>query len=481
MPTTDLPFESPPAEASDHEVAEGIRDGKYKSPQKFGDFWLFDLRITGTGFAWREALGEWAHRDPGEWLSDEFLERCNGLTVIFEHPEKAGLNPEEYRVRAIGAVVLPYVKADEVWGVAKIFDANAALAMQHTHRSTSPGVTPPKGAQAVALESGAKVLDEGLPLILDHLAVCEAGVWDKDGPPEGVRLDSLGKGNIVTEEERKALEKERDDAKVRADAAEAELKKEREDRAKKDHDLREREDKARKDAEEAEEKAEKEKADKKRDSRKDRHAKHDAKDDILDCSRCDAEEKEEEEELEDKKRKDGAPVEEVNANREAEIKDSKARIALLESKLAEITRAHAPLTNEEANAIAKAHHRADAAYAMLNERAPMHIAGEKPLAYRRRLADGLRKFTKTHANEPIHDSVTGRAFDLVENEIYAEALAEAKNPTRNDSIGTLIETKSVGLGGKQVSKFTGDPNVAWAPFMTPRTLITKFNNRANSR
>lgn len=477
-------FTLPPADATDHAVAEGIRDGIYASPQKFGEFWFFDLRITGTGMAWREALGEYAHRDPDLWLSPEFLERCNGLAVIFEHPEKAGLNHEEYRERSIGAIVLPYIKGDEVWGIAKIFDDDAALAMQNTHRSTSPGVTPPKGTSAIALESGAKVLDEGLPLILDHLAVCEAGVWDKDGPPEGVRLDSLvAKEQTVTEEERKTLEKERDDAKARADAAEAELKKEREDRAKKDHDLREREDKARKDAEESENKAveaaEKEKADKKRDARKDRHAKHDAKEDILDCSRCDAEEAEEE--LEDKKRKDGAPVEEANANREQEVKDSKARIAMLESKIAELARAHAPLTNDEANEIAKAHNRADAAYAMLNERAPIHVAGEKPIAYRRRLADGLRKFTKTHKNEPINDSITGRAFELIENEIYAEAQAEAKNPTRNDSIGLLIETRSVGLGGKQVSRFTGDPNVAWAPFTTPRTLITKFNNRANGR
>jgi len=465
-------FEAPTIDASDHDVAVGIRDGRFSSPQAYGAFWFFDLRITGTGMAFRSALDEWAFRDPELWLSDEFVQRCNGLAVIWDHPEKSGLNAEEYRERAIGQIVLPYVKGDEVWGVAKIFDADAALAMQSTHRSTSPGVTPPKGAEPVALESGAKVLDEGLPLILDHLAICEAGVWDKDGPPEGVRLDSLiGKGEVVTEEERKALEQERDDAKKRADAAEAELK-ERDDRAKKDAD-----EKARLDAERkgAEEEAEKKKADAKRDSRKDRHAKHDAKDDIMDCARCDAEEKEAAAEPE---KKDAAKVEEIDANRETEIKDSKARIQQLETALAEIKAGQAPLTIDDANAVAAAFHRADSVYQMLGERTPMVLPGEKPTAYRRRLADGLRKHTKTHKTETIHDSLTGRAFDLVESEIYAEAEAEAKNPTRNDSVGMLIETKSTGLGGKQVSKFTGDPTVAWAPFATPRTLITKFNNAA---
>ena len=492
-------FEAPSSEATDHEVAEGIRDGLFASPQKFGEFWLFDLRITGTGMAFRDSLQEWAFRDPEVWLTDEFVQRCAGLPVIFEHPEKAGLNSDEYQDRAIGSIVLPYIKGQEVWGIAKIFNADAALAMQHTHTSTSPGVTPPKGAEPVTLEGGMKVLDEGLPLILDHLAVCELGVWDKDGPPEGIRIDSSGKGKTVADKSERELEleKERDDAKTRADAAEAEL-----DRAKKD--FAEKED-ARKlkgaygkgkrhDEEEHEgdindcakcDPAEKEDARKLKGAygKGKRHDEEKHEGEVADCAKCDAAEKEDAHQSRGSRfpRRDGAPVEEVNANREEEIKDSKQRIALLEAKIADITRAQAPLTNDEANAISKAYARADSVYSMLNERAPMHLIGERPLAYCKRLANGLRKFTKTHKDEPIHDSISGRAFELIENEIYAEALAEAKNPTRNDSVGMLIETKSTGLGGKQVSKFTGDPNACWAPFMTPRTNITRFNNRAGGR
>ena len=215
-----MDFQKPPAEATDFEIAQGIRDGKYASPTKMGAFWFFDVRITGTGMAYRESLGEWAHRDPESWLSTNFVERCAGLAVIFEHPKNSGLNSEEYRERTIGSIVLPYVKGDEVWGVAKIFDADAAELMQNRFRSTSPGVTPPQGAEAIPLESGHKVLDEPLPKILDHLAICELGVWDKGGPPEGVRLDAVSrKDETVTEEEKKALEKERDDARARADSA----------------------------------------------------------------------------------------------------------------------------------------------------------------------------------------------------------------------------------------------------------------------
>lgn len=459
---------------SDFETAEAIRDGKLSSPQKFGDFWLFDLRITGTGMAYRDAIDEWAFRDPEVWTSPEFVQRCNGLPVIFEHPEGRGLNSDYYRENAIGTVILPYVKGDEVWGIAKIFDDDSATLMQTTHRSTSPGVTPPKGAEAISLEGGAKVLDEGLPLILDHLAVCELGVWDKDGPPEGIRLDSsTGKGEDVAEKTSEELLKEQlADAQRRADSAEKERDdaKAALDAAKKDAEEAEKEraDKAKRDAEEAEakEREEREKAD----ARKKRHdaEKHDGK--HHDCAKCDAAEAGEEEE-----RKDGAPVEEINANREEAIKDSQTRIQRLEAELASMRAAQAPLTHADANAVAAAFHRADSVYQMLGEVTPQILPGERPIAYRRRLADGLRKHTKSFASETIQDSVTGAAFDIIEDRIYAEALNEAKNPTRHDAAGVLREVVTT-AHGKTRKEFYGDSRVAWEPFMPPIGLkITRFN------
>jgi hypothetical protein len=474
--------EIPPAGATDHEVAEGIRDGKFASPQVYGDFWLFDVRVTGTGMAWRESLGEWAHRDPELWTSPEFVQRCNGLAVIWLHPPTPGLNTEEFRQRSIGSIVLPYVKGDEVWGIAKIFDEDAALAMQYTHKSTSPGVTPPKGAQAVTLESGDKVLDEGLPLILDHLAICEAGVWDKDGPPEGIRLDSLiGKGEVVTEEEKAKLEKERDDAKTRADAAESELKSERDDRAKKDAADAARADKAKKDAEETE-KAEKEKADAKRDSRKDRHARHDAKDDIMDCSRCDSEEKEEikEKERDDKKRKDAAAAEVVvEAGRGTEeIKDSKKKLAEMEAHIAELQRAAKPLSFEDRDAISKSYHRYDSLYASLMDVAPDALNGESPIAYRKRCANGLRRYTTSFKNYVFHDSQQDTDFALVERAIFDEAVAYAKNPPAETISGIVREVHKINpITRKHETHFIGDAKAVWAPFGPPEPRYLKgFKN-----
>jgi hypothetical protein len=483
-------FETPPEDATDHQVAEGIRDGKYASPTKYGDFWLFALRVTGTGMAFRDSIDEWAFRDKALWLTDEFLERAASVPVIWGHPDRSGLNSEEYKKRSIGNAVLSYVDGDEVWCIAKIFNADAAELMQTSHRSTSPGVTPPKGSTPLLLEHGTdtsslgtdaqptKVLDEGLPLILDHLAVCELGVWDKEGPPEGIRLDATSrKDDSVTEEEKKALEKERDDA--RKDAAEAKEKLDAFEKAEKDRkdaaEDKERADKARKDAEEAE----KEKLDSaKRDSRKDRHSKHDG--DIMDCARCDSEETEEKE-REDKAKKDAAAAQfDIDANREEQIKDSQTRIAMLERELAAIRKGQEPPTIEDANVIAAAFHRADSVYQMLGDRTPQQMPGERPLAYRRRLADGLRKYTKQFKTEPIHDSVAGIAFDLIENAIYDEALDEAKHPTIQDSVGILRERVTI-ANGKTRRDFSGNGKVAFEPFMAPsmKFKIRRPESRGN--
>jgi hypothetical protein len=460
-----------PEALSDHETAEAIRDGA-PSPQKYGDFWLFDLRVTGTGAAYRDAIDEYAFRDPEKWLTPAFIERAASVPVIFGHPEKSGLNSDEYRERSIGNMVLAYRKGDEVWGVAKIFDEDAAHLMQTTHASTSPGVTTSKGSTTSTSQDGTKVLNENLPLILDHLAVCEQGVWDLGQEPRGIRLDAITKEqeSSMTPEEEAKLKQERDDAVRRADAAEAK-EKEREDKARKDAEEEEKAkaDKARKDAEaeterQAVEKAEKEKADAKRADRAKRHdsEKHDGAHN--DCARCDAFEKGE---VEDKKKDAAAAVETVNAEVDKIADAQKRHDADLKALQAEIAALKKQPTMDDANAIATAYHRYDSIYQMLGERVPQHMPGESPIAYRRRLADGLRKHTKTWKEHVLHDAVTGPAFDMLEQSIIDEALAEAKNPTRTDAnAGRLIERTTV-QNGKTRTEFYGDSSVAFAPFEAP--------------
>jgi hypothetical protein len=469
------------AELTDYQTAEAIRDGDLPSPTKYGNFWLFDMRVTGTGAAYRDALGEYTIRDPEEWTSPEFVERCNGLPVIDRHPPPGGgLDSEEWRERAIGTIVLPYVKGKEVWGIAKIFDEDAATLMQTTHRTTSPGVTTPKGANPVTLNDGTKVLAEPLPRILDHLAICQAGVWDQDGPPSGIRLDArkeqpVPEAEDLEKEKQRAdsAEAERDDAKTRADAAAAEVEKLKADAKRRD--------------DEAEE--ERKKFDRRR--RADRRARHDRSkhdgEDYMDCSRCDSEEKSEEEELEkgDKKRHDeGARTADVDPDKQTHIHDAKqtketiaSMQATIDALVAKDRARDASPSIEDANALSAAFKRYDALYQMLGEPMLSAYPGEKPTDYRRRLANGLRKYTKTFVDYQFHDALDPQAFGLIEESILKEATVTAKHvEIPATGYGQLREVRGKNELDKDETRFYGDCREAFRPFMHPqRTYIKAFN------
>jgi colicin import membrane protein len=172
------------------DVARAIRDGELPSPQKFGNVWLFDLRITGTGCSYRAGKKEFVWRDPSLYLNDEFLERCNGLAVILDHPEANMLDGAEYKKRNVGSVFLPYLRkqAGEVWAISKIYDDATAELLQTQKVSTSPAVvfSPLAAGTTEKLPGGYTFLIEDEPSLLDHVALCWLGVWDKGGPPAGV-------------------------------------------------------------------------------------------------------------------------------------------------------------------------------------------------------------------------------------------------------------------------------------------------------
>ena len=172
-------------------VARAMAAGRLTSPQRYENVWLFAMRITGTGVAYRQGRKEFVWREPSVYLNDEFMARCNGLAVIYEHPEKSLLTSEEFADRAIGSIMFAYLRPDmptDVWGIAKVYDDAAAEEMRDSAMSTSPAVNfaDPTENDKIKLEDGQTMLIEGKPSLLDHLAVCKAGVWDKGGPPTGI-------------------------------------------------------------------------------------------------------------------------------------------------------------------------------------------------------------------------------------------------------------------------------------------------------
>jgi 8-oxo-dGTP pyrophosphatase MutT (NUDIX family) len=183
-------------------VAQAMRDDELHGPQDYENIVLFAMRITGTGTAFRHKWGEYVQRDPAIYLNNDFLARCNGLPVVMEHPESSVLTTEDFRDRTIGTIMLAYIKGAEVWGIAKIYDATAAQMMKDEQLSTSPAVVwrDPDVNTKMETEDGEVILIEGKPSLLDHLAVCRAGVWDKGGEPTGI--DSLNGGSVRQAETR---------------------------------------------------------------------------------------------------------------------------------------------------------------------------------------------------------------------------------------------------------------------------------------
>ncbi|MHB1644409.1 MAG: hypothetical protein ACYCS8_17460 [Acidithiobacillus sp.] len=207
-----------------------------------------------------------------------------------------------------------------------------------------------------------------------------------------------------------------------------------EGKPKKDAAPAEAEDKARKDAEAAHAAEEKEKSDK---------------------ARKDAEERE------DRARKDAQSVTDNRA--------IQAKIAEMDKRIGDV---YKEPSFEDRNEISAVRSRADSVYQALTGRPVSEpIPGESPIAYRKRVADGLRKFSGKFKDTRL-DSLSGPVFEEIEDRIYLDAMEAIKSPsviepgmlrpiTRNDS-------------GHQITEYVGDAKVTWAPFQAGSGMIAKL-------
>ena len=408
------------------DIAKAIQRGELSSPQYYESMALFDVRVTGTGTSYRSAHDEYVYRPPENFLSDEFVERCNGLPLIFEHPDKTRLTTEEFRNRSIGIIILPYIKNDEVWGIAKVFDLDAAELMQTSHTSTSPMVAFRKTGSTASIEiDGNQVLIEGDPSFIEHLAVCVAGVWDKGGEPSGINLGD----SIMADEDK--VPAWADALVKRFDAIEAKEK----ERA----DAEEKKEKERADAEEAEKAKLK--------------------------GETSEEAKKVEEEEERKERKDS----EEEKKREEEKADSAKVIAGMAAQIEALNAKLQPLSNADRDALSVAQAKADRVAQMFGDSVNAPLYGESPISYRKRLAEKFKAHSKDFAEIKL-DSLDGATFDIVEAKIYADAQTAALAPASGAGRGRLmpIVTKE---NGREITRYSGDPMAWMAPFISPSVGI----------
>jgi 8-oxo-dGTP pyrophosphatase MutT (NUDIX family) len=470
------------------DVAKAIRDGRLASPQQFENMWLFAMRISGTGIAYRKKLNEYVYRRPEDYLSPEFLERCSALSIIVQHPKGGKLDSQEFSDRIVGVgMLVPWVKQDEVWGIAKIYDAETAEMLSKNQLSTSPAVVLFTGGDNIRMktEDGKSFLVEGSPKLLDHLAICTIGVWDKGKLPSGIAVEAIGDDQMAEEkkEEKKdaakadehiepakqssggesgghALDKmlsklddcmkKMDSVSSRMDAMEEEKKKDKADAAKADA--------AKKDSEKEEKKEEE-----KKDAASEEAGK--AKEVVADKKRKDAEE--------DEKKKMDAKAD-SNESLQRAIDELKKQFPTFEARLPKV------ISDEERNLLSDAQARADNVCAQFGERAPHPLPGESHKDYRRRVALKLKPHSPTWKGVNLEAIADDAAFDVAERQIYADAATAAQAPEAVPE-GTLRGvTQTLGNGSK-LTRFIGHPSAWMNDFIPTRRALTRLDPKANQR
>ena len=419
------------------EVAALIADGTLSSPQFFINMWMFAIRVTGTGVTWRSADQQMAFRNPDDYLTPEFLQRVAGVPLIWLHPEKNKLDSDEFAKRVIGTLTNSWAADNgEVWAIARVYDAEAAEIMATRQLSTSPTVTFSEMQDSIIKIDGQPLLVEGSPVLLDHVAICEQGVWDKLLAPTGVKSDSIPNEAEKMDEEkivalinkvidaRMAKADEEKDAKAKADAEEAAKKEKADAEAKEAEEAKAKAD--------AEEKAAKEKAD------------------------AEAKEKADAEEAE------RMAKEKADSELRQQIADLRSRIPT-------------ELSDEERNEVADAQVKADSVFSCFGKRAPVPLSGEKPLAYRRRLMIQLQEHSPDFKSVDLSSIADSALLSVAEKTIYADA---QKSASLSVGPGMLREIKRADATGRQISTFEGDPAATWAPFQSGKRQVTSFNNQA---
>ncbi|EMD8583881.1 DUF2213 domain-containing protein [Escherichia coli] len=430
------------------EVAERIRDGTVPSPVKFSNMWLVNLRITGTGLAYRAGLKEHVWRDPKLYLNEEFLRRCNGLPVIANHPDDAVLTEEDFKSRIVGSVMLPYIRGDEVWAVCRVYLQSIVEEITEGDVSTSPSVVFNSTSGNVEVQEGdTNFLIEGVPFLIDHIALVtkahgSLGVWDKDRIPAGVEVTNTGEIEMEKEELQALLQGVVNDAlsgiNQKIDGVVTRM------------DSLEQRDKARADAEEQAKKEAEEKA------KADEAAEEQRKADEAAAK-----------EAEEKAKADEAAAKDAEEKAKA---DSEAEEQLKADEEAEKER------ND--SALAEAQAKADSAFSACGKNAPAPFSGENALDYRKRALIAMQKHSPAHKDVNIRAIADSATLAVLEDAIFSAARQSIEKEMMSTQ-GQLHKRIRNDEAGRRITEYQGDPNVWLSAFKIPGRRLAKINTQGS--
>ncbi|HFZ6066167.1 TPA: DUF2213 domain-containing protein [Escherichia coli] len=430
------------------EVAERIRDGTVPSPVKFSNMWLVNLRITGTGLAYRAGLKEHVWRDPKLYLNEEFLRRCNGLPVIANHPDDAVLTEEDFKSRIVGSVMLPYIRGDEVWAVCRVYLQSIVEEITEGDVSTSPSVVFNSTSGNVEVQEGdTNFLIEGVPFLVDHIALVtkahgSLGVWDKDRIPAGVEVTNTGEIEMKKEELQALLQGVVSDAlkgiNQKIDGVVTRM------------DSLEQRDKARADAEEQAKKEAEEKA------KADEAAEEQRKADEAAAK-----------EAEEKAKADEAAAKDAEEKAKADSEAEEQRKADEEAE-----------KERNDSALAEAQAKADSAFSACGKNAPAPFSGENALDYRKRALIAMQKHSPAHKDVNIRAIVDSATLAVLEDAIFSAARQSIEKEMMSTQ-GQLHKRIRNDEAGRRITEYQGDPNVWLSAFKIPGRRLAKINTQGS--
>jgi len=454
------------------DVAQLMAEDLLPSPQMYANVGLFAIRITGTGLAYRSSIEENVWRDPSLYLNDEFLKRCNGLMVIMDHPETAVLTSKEFKDRAVGSIMLPYIKGDEVWGIAKIYDQDAITEICEGEISTSPSVVfdNTSGNTTLTTENGEPLLIEGVPFLLDHIAIVtkargSKGVWDKGGDATGVLLNNQEVSDMNDNTIAPKADAQGDkldavlavlgDLAARMDAMEKELPAPplvtAADKKRKDDDSKHRKD----DDEEAYSDDEEEEMAKKDDDAKKKHRK----------------------DAEGSDPKEHGKAGEIKPDDEGEVEHP----GHMEFKKDDDEEEEEAMRkDEEEAAMCDAQAKADSVYASFGKSASRPLKGEGLLSYRKRLLRGLQAYSDSYKSVNLASIKDAQLLNIAEKQIFNDALMAARSPSMFGA-DQLIEINEKDRAGRTITKFKGAMEAWLGDFKVPSMRVKEFHLFNNKR
>ena len=151
----------------------GLQDGIVEDENCF----YIPVRVTGVGDTIRidESGNPYVEeRLKAEYFTPEVLAACSHLPITLEHPEGQLLSPKTIdKAKIIGLTLHAYIKGEEIWAIAKVFDKSIIKLFGKEIWSTSPGIS----CFYVIITNDGKVKEA--PAEINHLAFVSRGHWDQ--------------------------------------------------------------------------------------------------------------------------------------------------------------------------------------------------------------------------------------------------------------------------------------------------------------